>query len=130
MVETANEKARFWRAFYDNRGTPDRLALRELEGTPRLGTSVFLAFDDAWIASQEASPLESAAQIRFEIGQCFCEAMTHSASLTRQTTAGNGAGDVVLSVAVGRDQRLLDQHPQHRTGKEDFHGFSVDEDLA
>ena len=56
--------------------------------------------------------------------------MTHRAGLAGQTAAGDGADDVVLAGAVGRDQRLLDHHAQHRTGEIDFDLAGVDDDLA
>ncbi len=56
--------------------------------------------------------------------------MTDSTGLAGQTAAGDGADHVVLAVAGGRDQRLLDHHAQHRAGEVDFDLAGVDRDLA
>ena len=56
--------------------------------------------------------------------------MTHGARLARQTAAGHGADHVVLAGAGCRHQRLLDHHPQHRTGEIDFDFAGVDGDFA
>src|SRR5581483_9982225 len=37
---------------------------------------------------------------------------------------------VVLAVAIGRDQRLLDQHAQHRASEIDLELAGIDDDLA
>src|SRR6185503_21360335 len=91
------------------------LALRELEGTASLGPAVLLALDHARVAGQEAAALERAAQFRLEVGQRLGKAVAHRAGLAGEATAGDGAHDVVLAGASGRDERLLDQHAQHRT---------------
>src|SRR3972149_6290304 len=57
------------------------LALGELEGAPRLGPAVLLAFHHARVAGEEGAALERAAQIGFEIGQRLGDAMTHGAGL-------------------------------------------------
>src|SRR5262245_48113138 len=108
----------------------DRLTLRELEGTPSLGPTVFLAFNNARVACQEATTFKSAAQVRLGVSQRLREPVANRAGLAGQTTTGNSARDVVLPIAVGRDQWLLNEHAQHRARKEDFHGFRVDENLA
>src|SRR5262245_40476470 len=94
-----------------------RLALRELEAAARLGPAVLLTLDYARVAGQEAAALERAAQIGLVGNQRLGEAVTDRARLPRQPATRHGADNVVLAVAVGRDQRLLDQHPQHRTGE-------------
>src|SRR5471032_3258083 len=50
--------------------------------------------------------------------------------LVAANRAGNRADHVVLSGAIGGDQRLLDHHAQHRTREEHFHGAGIDRDLA
>src|SRR4029079_3165748 len=107
-----------------------RLALRELERAPRLCPAVLLAFDHARIAGQESATLQRAAQFRLEIGQGLSKAVTHGSGLAGKAAAGDRAGDVILPAAIGRDQRLLDQHAQHGPREEHFHRFGVDEDLA
>src|SRR3954470_11275166 len=106
------------------------LALGELERSPRFGPAVFLALDHARVAGEKAALLERPAQIRLEAHQRLGQAVTYRAGLARQSSTGNGAGHVVLAVAVGRDQRLLDQHPQHRPREIDFDVARVDHDLA
>src|SRR6185295_6583974 len=107
-----------------------RLALRELERTSCLGATIFLTLDDTRVTRQEAATLERAAQVRFEIGQSLCKTVTDRAGLAGKAATGYCAGNVVLSVSIGCDQRLLNEHAQHRTRKEDFHGFGVDQNLA
>src|SRR5215213_8182821 len=107
-----------------------RLALRELERLARLRPAVLLALYGAGVAGQEAALLEDAAQIRLEVRQSLGDAVTHGTRLARQTAAGDRADDVVLAGARGGDQRLLDQHPQHRAGEIDFDFTGVDHDLA
>src|SRR6266849_361044 len=120
------EKAQFearWQA-------PHASALGELEAAPRLGAAIFLALDHARVAGEEAALLERAAQVRLEIHQRLGQAVADRAGLARQTAAGDGAGDVVLPAAVGRDQRLLDQHAQHRPREIDLDVPGIDDDLA
>src|SRR4051794_31388643 len=82
------------------------LALGELERTARFGPAVFLALDHARVAGEKAALLERPAQIGLEVHQRLGQAVPHRAGLARQSPARNGAGHVVLAVAVGRDQRL------------------------
>ena len=56
--------------------------------------------------------------------------MTQSARLARQTAALAGGVDVELAVAVRRQDRLEDQHLQHRTGEVGAEVLAVDDDLA
>src|SRR5689334_20562030 len=92
-----------------------RLALRELERPAGLGATVLLALDDARVAGQEATLLQDAAQLRFEVGERLRQAVAYRAGLARQAAAGHRADHVILAIAIGGDQRLLDQHAQHRT---------------
>src|SRR5579863_2463524 len=107
-----------------------RLALREPERPARLGAAVLLALDHARVAREKAALFEKAAKIRLEIGQRLRNAVTHGASLARQASAGHGADHVILAGARGRDQRLLDHHPQHRTREINFDFAGVDRHLA
>src|SRR5260370_28924552 len=74
--------------------------------------------------------LEHAAQLRLEIGERLGQAVPQGAGLARQPAAGHPADDVILAVAVGDAERLLDHHPQHRTGEIDFDLAVLDPDLA
>src|SRR5580693_8369766 len=107
-----------------------RLALRELERLARLRTALLLALDHARVAGEETALLQDAAQLRLEIGQRLGQAMTHRTSLPRQAAAGDRTDHVVLAVAGGRDQGLLDHHAQHWAGEIDFDLAGVDHDLA
>src|ERR1700730_17100041 len=107
-----------------------KLPLRELEASARFGLAVFLALDHARVAGDEAAALENGAQLGFVADQRLGYAVAHRAGLTRKSAARHRADYVILSLAVGGDQRLLDQHAQHRPGKIDFHRAFVDEDLA
>src|SRR3954467_13611088 len=107
-----------------------RLALRELERLARLGAAVLLALHGTGVAGQEAALLQHAAQIRLEVGPPLGDAVPPAPRLARQTATGDRADDVVLAGAGCRDQRLLNQHPQHRTGEIDFDFAGVDQDLA
>src|SRR6476469_905590 len=94
---------------------PKRLTLRELEGPAGLGLAVLLALDHAGVAGQEATLLEHATQLGLEIGESLGDAMAHSAGLTGQTAACDGADHVVLAGTRGHGERLLDHHAQHGT---------------
>ena len=102
------------------------LPLGELEAPARLGLAVLLALHHARIAGEEAAALEHRAQIGLMSHQCLGQAVTHRARLTRQPAAGDGAYHVVLTLAVGGDEWLLDQHAQHRAGKIGLHRPAVD----
>src|SRR5208282_3173238 len=106
------------------------LALRELEAAARFGLAVFLAFDHPRVAGDEAAALEHSAQLRLVPDQRLGQTMAHRAGLARKAAARNGANHIVLTLAVCGDQRLLDQHAQHRPGKISFHRPSIDDDLA
>src|SRR5262245_54170219 len=82
-----------------------RSALRELERPASLGAAVLLALDHAAVAGEEAAALEHRAQLRLVVGQRLRQAVAHRAGLAREAAAGHRADDVVLAVAVGRDQR-------------------------
>ena len=56
--------------------------------------------------------------------------MAHRSRLPGEPAARDRADDVVLALAIGRDQRLLDQHAQHRPRKEDLHRLLVHGDAA
>ena len=64
------------------------------------------------------------------MGQRLADAVTHGAGLAGETTAGDGGDHVVLVVAGGRDDRLFEDHLQHRAGEEDVEILAVDGDLA
>src|SRR5262249_11230159 len=100
------------------------------EGFARLGAAVLLALDRAGVAGKEATLFQDAAQVRLEIGQRLGDAVTHRTGLAGQATAGNRADHVILAVAAGGDQRLLDHHAQHWAGEIDFDLAGVDRDLA
>src|SRR3954462_7400395 len=75
-------------------------ALGELERSPRFGPAVFLPLDHARVAGEKTALLERPAQVGLEVHQRFGQAVTHRARLARQSSARNGAGHVVLAVAV------------------------------
>src|SRR5664279_6047321 len=107
-----------------------RLALRELERLARFGAAVLLALYHARVARQEAALFQDAAQIRLETGQRLGDAVANRARLAGQTAAGDGADHVILAGAGRCDQRLLDHHPQYRTGEIDFDLAGADDYLA
>src|ERR1700726_3781863 len=86
------------------------LPLRELEASARFGLAVFLALDHARVAGDEAAALEHATQFRFVSDQRLGYAVAHRTGLAGQSAARHRADHVVLALAVGGDQRLLDQH--------------------
>src|ERR1043166_50766 len=106
------------------------LALRELEAPARLGLAVLLALDHARIAGEEAAALERVAQVRLEIGQRLRDAVAHRAGLSRQSAARDRADHVILAGSVGGDDRLLDQHAQHRPREKNLDGALIDQNLA
>ena len=46
--------------------------------------------------------------------------MAHRAGLARKAAAGHRADDVILALPVDNDERLLNQHAQHRAGEVGF----------
>src|SRR5581483_6506394 len=112
------------------RARNDKLPLRELEAAARLGPAVLLALDDARVAGEEAAALEHAAQIRLVPHQCFGKAVANRTGLAGEAAAGHRAADVILALPIGSDERLLNQHAQHRPRKISFHRAAVDLDLA
>src|ERR1044071_5322371 len=131
---------RAFRSAAKQKGTPRRAlwepgceagsALRVLERAPRLRLAVLLALDHAAVRGGDPAALERAAQVRLEVGERLGDAVAHRAGLTRKPAARDRAGHVVLAGAVGGDDRLLDQHAQHRTGEIGLDHARVDDDLA
>ena len=107
-----------------------RLALRELEAAAGLGAAVLLALDDARVAGQEAFALDRRAQRRLVAGQRLGDAVLDRAGLARQAAALDGGDDVILAVAVGDVERLVDDQAQRRASEIDFLVAAVDDDLA
>src|SRR6185312_1421619 len=122
------ETAAFWPPFEQNCET--RLTFGELERTASLRPPILLAFHGAWIAGEEAPRLQRGAQSRLVIHQGSGDAVPHGAGLARQAAAIDGDDDVELAVAVGRDQRLTQDHAQHRTGEINRLVAAIDRDLA
>jgi len=67
------------------------LTLRELEAPARLGAAIFLTFDCAAIAGQEASGLHHTTKGGLLLGQGLANAVLDGPGLARKTTALNGA---------------------------------------
>ena len=92
--------------------------------------NVFLALDRAGVSGQEPGNLQNAAQIRLVVGQRAADAVPHGAGLARQSAAIDRAGHVELVIAVGDQERLRQQHTQHRTGEILHHRTAIHGDLA
>src|SRR6185437_10694821 len=107
-----------------------RLSLAELEAAPSLGASVFLAFHCAWIACQEAAGLERRTQGGFIGNESTADAVANRASLARQSTSRNRYDDIELSVPVGGNQGLAQNHSQHRAREVYLLIAAVDRDLT
>src|SRR5712692_1424442 len=105
-------------------------ALGELERAAGLGAPVFLALDHPRVAGEKAVALEHGPQVRLVIHQRLGDAVAHRSRLAGEPAARDRADDIVLALAIGRDQRLLDQHAQHRPGEEDLHRLLVHGDAA
>ncbi|EGE55629.1 hypothetical protein RHECNPAF_890041 [Rhizobium etli CNPAF512] len=124
-----NKKGRVSPAFV-NSVCPKRLTLGELEGAAGLCLAVLLAFDDAAVAGQEAALLQHRAQARLEVGERLGQAMANGTGLAGEAAAGNGCDDVELAVTGSRDDRLAQDHLQHRAGEIVREFLAVDDDLA
>src|SRR5439155_11696457 len=105
-------------------------ALGKLERAAGFGAAVFLALDHARVAGEKAVALEHGPQVRFVIQQRLGYAVAHRSRLAGEPAARDRADDIVLPLAIGRDQRLLDQHAQHRPREEDLHRLLVHGDAA
>jgi hypothetical protein len=103
---------------------------RAARGAAGLRLAVLLALDHAAVAGQEAALLQGAAQARLVIGEGLRDAMADGAGLARQAAALNGGDDVVLAVAVGGDDRLLQHHLQDGTREIGVEVLVVDGDAA
>src|SRR5262245_13464925 len=88
----------------------ERLALRELEASSRLGPAVLLALDGAGIAGQEPALLQHAAELGLEARERDRDAVPDGAGLARHPAPAHGADDVVLPFALGGDERLFQDH--------------------
>src|SRR5690606_19315601 len=106
------------------------LALGELEGTAGLAAAVLLALHDASVAGKEPALLENRTQFRLAIGERLGNAMANRTGLARKAAALHGGDDVVLPVAVGGYDRLLQDHLQHRASEIFAEFLVVDDDLA
>src|SRR5262249_28086439 len=99
------------------------------EASSGFALAVFLALDRARIAGQKPALLQDAAELRLVAGERNGDAVTHSPGLAREPTAADGADDVVLAFALRGDQRLLQDHLQHRTREISGVVLAVDGDL-
>src|SRR4051794_14101258 len=106
------------------------LALRELERTTCLGAAVLFALDDARVAGQEALTLHGCAKRRLVAGERGRNAVADSARLARQAAALDRRLDVILALAVGDVEHLVDDQAQGRTSEIDFLLAAVDDDPA
>src|SRR5690606_13976218 len=106
------------------------LALGELEGAAGLSLAVLLALHHAAVTGQETALLEHGAQAGLVVGQRLGNAVAHRARLARKAAAGDRCDDVVLAVAVCRDDRLLEDHLQDGTREIGVVFLVVDRDLA
>src|SRR6476620_6436556 len=105
-----------------------RLALAELEAAASLRAAILLALDRARVAGEEAAGLQRRPQGRLIGHQGAADAVTHGAGLAGETAALDGDDDVELAVAVGGDQRLAQDHAQHRTGEINLLVAVIDDD--
>src|SRR5690348_8772860 len=109
---------------------PAGSALRELEAASGLGLAVFLALDHATVAREKALRLQRRTKPRLVIEQRLGDAMPHRAGLAREAAADHGAVHIELAEAIDDDERLIDQHAQHRPREIDRAVATVDGDLA
>src|SRR5271167_3534326 len=106
------------------------LPLRVLRPFARLVLAVFLALDHAAVARQKTLLLQKRAQGRLKISQGSADAVAHGSGLTGEPAALNGAPDIELTESIGRHERLVDQHTQHRPRKVDRAFAAVNIDFA
>src|SRR5688500_13022835 len=88
------------------------LALRELEASASLGPAVLLALDDARVAGEEPGLLDRGTERRLEAGQSRADAVADRSGLAGQAAAGDGGDDVILALAVGDVEHLVDDQPK------------------
>src|SRR5579871_488219 len=105
-------------------------ALRELEAASCLGMPVFLAFDYARIAREETVRLQRCAKSRFVGHKRTADAVANGARLPRKPAALYRHRDVELTIAIGCDQRLAQDHAEHRAREIDLFLFAVDNDAT
>src|SRR5690242_7848828 len=106
------------------------LALRELEAAAGLGAAVLLALDGARVAGQEPGLLDDRAQARLVAGQRLGDAVLHCAGLAREPAADDRRNDVILTLALGNAERLVDDQAKRGPGKIDLLLAAVNDDLA
>jgi hypothetical protein len=90
-----------------------RLTLAELEAFAGAGLTVLLTFAHTRIAGQETSGLKRSAQGGVDFEQRTSDAVANSAGLASRTAAFDVHTHVKFADAIGRDQRLLDDHAKH-----------------
>src|SRR3546814_6356730 len=93
-------------------------------------SDLLLALHHAGIAGQEAAALQHRAQARLVERQRLGDAVAHRARLTGEAAALHRADDVELIAAVGDQERLGEDHAQHRPGEVDRLVLAVHGDLA
>src|SRR4029078_445845 len=94
-----------------------RLSLAELDAAAALGAAVLLALDDAWVAGQEAGLLDHGAERGLVTGQRLGDAVLDRAGLAREAATDDGRDHVILVLAAGDAERLVDHQAKRRTGE-------------
>src|SRR5439155_11814700 len=112
------------------RGKAFFLSLRVLRAAAGLVLAVFLAFDDAAVAGQEAAMLQHWTQPGLVEGERLADAVPYRAGLAGQAAARHRAPHVELAEPVGHDKGLVEQHAQHRAREINGTVAAVDLDLA
>src|SRR5690606_36226595 len=107
-----------------------RSALGELERTASLALAILLSLDHARVPGQEAALLEDRPQLRLVIGQCLGNSVPYGPGLSGKSAARHRRHDVVLAVAIGCEDRLAQDHLQHRPSEILVVFLVVDDDAA
>jgi hypothetical protein len=85
---------------------------------------------DTRVAGQKSLVLEDGPQIRLILRERLGKPVPHGAGLPGETAAGDADRHIILVDPFGDPERLLQDHPQDRTGEIGLEGPPVHNDLA
>ena len=106
------------------------LTLAELELAACTGLTGLLTLNLAGIAREESGLLQHRTHLRVDFAQCACDAQTSGRSLSRDTSAIEVDGDVVILHGVGGQQGLLHLKLQYIEREVSFERLTVDCNLT
>src|ERR1051325_10652848 len=105
-------------------------ALGVLRALASFVTSVLLALDLAWVASDEARLLQHTAKFGVRENQSPRDAVTNRGRLRRDPAAPDVHREIVLAARIGELERLMHDHPRRLATEIILERAIVDDELA